>query len=141
MTFPPKKTILTYLVVFILGVMFGSQIPGILSEYQFRKIERQAQKQIEKNPDEANSWLLVSQYRLRRGDKDGAFAAAHKALEIDPNYVLAIEAIAYNYMDLGDLNKAKEWMEKALEVAQVHAPGQIEIIKFSLSLIEKDLKP
>lgn len=139
MTLPPKKAIFSYFIVFIFGVIAGSQVPGLLSNYQFRKLEKQAQKQLEKHPDEANSWLLISQYKWRRGDKEGAFAAANKALAIDPNHVLAIEAIAYNYMDMGELNKAKEWMEKALKVAQHHAPGRVELIKFSLLQIEKDL--
>lgn len=141
MTLPDKKTIISYLIVFIFGALIGSQVPGIVSDYQFMKLEKQAEKQLNKYPDEANSWLLISQYRWRRGDKEGAFEAANKALAIDPNYVLAIEAIAYNYMDMGELDKAKEWMEKALKVAHRHAPGQVELIKFSLSQIEKDLKP
>ena len=49
--------------------------------------------------------------------------------------------IAYNYIDAGDLKQGKEWLEKALEVAEVHAPGQVEMIKFSISRIEKEIKP
>jgi len=141
MKLPHRKSLVTHFIILAIGVIVGAQIPGLISDYKFRKSEKQALKQLEKYPDEANSWLLISQYRWRRGDKEGSFEAAHKALELDPNYVLAIEKIAYNYMDMGDLKKGKEWLEKALKVAEVHAPGQIEMIKFTLSHIEKEMKP
>ncbi len=141
MSLPSKKTVFSYLIIFSLGAFLGYQVPGLRSEYQHKRLEKQAQNQLEKYPDEADSWLLLSQYKWRRGDQEGAFATVHKALEIDPNCVLAIQAVAHYYMDLNELPKAQEWMEKALKVAQVHSPGQIEIIKFSLEQIEKDLKP
>lgn len=136
-----KKSFLTHFIILAIGITIGSQIPGVIKNYQFRKQEKQALMQLEKHPNEANSWLLLSQYRWIRGDKKGSFDAAHKALELDPNYVLAIEKIAYNYLDIGDLKKGKEWLEKALMVAKIHAPGEIEMIKFSLAHIEQEMKP
>jgi len=141
MKLPPRKTITAYFVILTLGIVIGSQIPGIISDIRFRKMERQALKQLEKYPDEASSWLLISQYRWRRGDEKGSFEAAHKALELDPNYVLAIEKIAYNYWDMGELENARTWLERALKAAESHAPGQIEMIRFSLSQIEKEMQP
>jgi tetratricopeptide (TPR) repeat protein len=136
-----RKTYVTHFIVLAVGIIIGSQIPGLITNYHLRQQEKQALMQLAKHPSDANSWLLLSQYRWRRGDKKGSFEAAQKALELDPNYVLAIEKIAYNYIDIGDLKKGKEWLEKALRAAKIHAPGEIEMIKFSLVRIEKEMKP
>jgi len=138
---PLRKSIIVNIVILVIGLIVGSQIPDLISSYQLWKNENQALEQLEKYPNEANRWLLLSQYRWLRGDEKGSFEAAQKAIELDPNYILAIEKIAYNYIDIGDLEKGKEWLEKALKVAEVHAPGQIEMIKFSLANIEKGMKP
>jgi tetratricopeptide (TPR) repeat protein len=141
MKLPPRKSFVTHIIVLAIGIIIGSQIPGVITNFRLRQQEKQALMQLEKYPNEANSWLLLSQYRWQRGDKKGSFEAAQKALELDPNYVLAIEKIAFNYINIGDTKKGIEWLEKALKVAEVHAPGEIEMIKFSLAHLKKQMKP
>ena len=75
--------------------------------------EKRAFDQLETSVDKSNSWVLISQYRWQRGDEEGSFDAAHKALEINPNNVIAIEKIAFNYLDLGDYKKCKNMVKKS----------------------------
>ena len=136
-----KKHSLIAATSLLIGIFIGSQIPGLIESYNLWRGEKNAFEQLKKSDNKANSWLLISQWRWRRGDIKGSFEAAHKALEYDPNFVLAIEKIGYNYLEIGELNNAKEWLEKALKTAAVHAPGQIEMLKFSIAHVENEMKP
>jgi uncharacterized protein HemY len=39
---------------------------------------------VEMNPDNSQSYLMMSQIQILKGDKEGALANAEKALELDP---------------------------------------------------------
>jgi len=136
-----KKNLITIIASVIVGILIGSQIPGLIDNYKWWQGEKLALEQLEKSVNKADSWVLISQYRWRRGNEKGSFEAAHKALEYDPNNVMAIEKIAFNYLDMGDFQNSKIWLEKALKVAEIYAPGQIAILKVSLTHVENQMKP
>ena len=138
---PDSRTIFIYLSILVVGIVIGSQIPSVRTHIKNRESERQALKQIEKAPNDPNNWLLVSMSRWRKGDQKGSFDAIKKALELDPNYVIAMETMAFNYMDLGQYQDAEKWLKRALETAKSHAPGEIEKLKFALSTVQKEIDP
>lgn len=137
MKFKIKKSQMLNLIMLFLGIVIGLQIPGLISDYRIRKKEQWILQQIELFPKDSNNWLVVSQYRWLRGDRTGSFEAARKSLEVNPNNILAIEKIAYNYIELGDLDQGKSWLEKALKVAAVHAPARTDMIRLTLSQLDK----
>ena len=141
MKFPSKKILLTAVVSVFIGILIGSQIPGLVKRYNLWQGEKRAFEQLENSVNKADTWVLISQYRYLRGDEKGSIEAALKALEIDPHHVIALEKIAFNYLEMGDLEKSKIWLEKALKEAEIYAPGQVEILKVSLTHIENQMKP
>ena len=98
MKFPSKNILLTAVSSLFLGILLGSQVPGLIERYNLWQGEKQAFEQLENSVNKADSWVLISQYRYRRGDKKGSIEAAHKALEFDPHHVVALEKIAFNYL-------------------------------------------
>lgn len=124
-----------------MGILNGSQIPNFIDSYKWRQGEKQAIEQLEKSVNKADSWVLISQYRWRRGDGKGSIEAVYKALEIDPNHGMALEKIAFNYLDMGDLRNSKVWLEEALKAAEIYAPRQVEILKVFLTHVENQMKP
>ena len=141
MKLPSKILFLTAVASLFIGVLIGSQIPGLIERYHLWQGEKLAYEQLENSANKADSWVLIGQYRYRRGDKKGSIEAAHKALELDPNHVMALEQIAYNYLEMSDFPNSKIWFEKALKMAEIHAPGQVEILKVSLTQVENQMKP
>jgi tetratricopeptide (TPR) repeat protein len=141
MKFPSKNILLTAVSSLFLGILLGSQVPGLIERYNLWQGEKQAFEQLENSVNKADSWVLISQYRYRRGDKKGSIEAAHKALEFDPHHVVALEKIAFNYLEMGDLENSKIWLEKSLKEAEIYAPGQVEILKVSLTQVRNQMKP
>lgn len=137
MKFKLRKNVLVNLLMLFIGIVIGLQIPGLISDYTIRRKEQQVLKQINAFPNDSNNWFVVSQYRWMRGDRAGSFEAAQKALEVDPDNILAIEKIAYNFIEMGDVDQGKIWLEKALTVAAVHAPARTEMIRMTLSQLDK----
>lgn len=132
-----KKGHITNLVVLFIGIAIGIQIPTLVSDYNSRKSEQKVMEQIALFPKDSNNWLLVSQFRWLRGDRAGSFEAGRKAIELNPNNILAMEKMAYNYIEMGDLDHGREWLEKALSAAAVHAPARTDMLRMTLSQIEK----
>ena len=141
MKYLSKKILLTAVASLLIGILIGSQIPGLVERYNLWQDEKRAFVQLENSVNKADSWVLISQYQYRRGDEKGSLEAAHKALELDPNHVMALEKIAFNYLDMGDLQNSKVWLVKALKAAETYAPGQVEILKVSLTHVENQMKP
>ncbi len=141
MKFPSKKLSLTAVASLFIGILIGSQIPGLVERYNLWQGEKRAYEQLDNSVNKADSWVLISQYRYRRGDDEGSIEAAHKALEIDPHHVIALEKIAFNYLEMGDFENLKIWLEKALKEAEIYAPGQVEILKVSLTQVKNQMKP
>ena len=123
------------------GILIGSQIPGLAERYNLWQDEKRVFEQLKNSVNKADSWVLISQDRYRRGDKKGSIEAAHKALELDPHHVIALEKIAFNYLEMGDFQNSKMWLEKALKEAEIYAPGQVEILKVSLTQVKNQIKP
>ena len=132
-----KKGHITNLVVLCIGIAIGIQIPTLISDYNARKSEKKVMEQIALFPKDSNNWLLICQLRWLRGDRAGSFEAAQRALELNPNNILAMEKIAYNYIETGDLDHGKEWLEKALTAAAVYAPARTDMLRMTLTQIEK----
>lgn len=141
MKFLSKKLLLTAVTTLLLGIIIGSQIPSLVERYNLWQGEKRAFKQLENSVNKADSWVLISQYRYRRGDEEGSIEAAHKALELDSHHVIALEKIAFNYLEMGDLENSKIWLEKALKEAEIYAPGQVEILKLALTQVKNQMKP
>ena len=141
MEFPSKKLLLTAVISLLIGILLGYQIPGLVDRYHLWQGEKLAFEQLENSVNKADSWVLISQYRYRRGDKKGSIEAAHKALELDPHHVIALEKIAFNYLEMDDLENSKIWLEKALKEAEIYAPGQVEILKITLTQVRNQMKP
>ena len=141
MNLPSKKLSLTAVTFLIIGILIGSQIPGLIERYNLWQGEKRAFEQLEISENKADSWVLISQYRYRRGDEKGSIEAAHKALEINPHHVIALEKIAFNYLEMGNLENSKIWLEKALKEAEIYAPGQVEILKIFLTPVKNQMKP
>lgn len=109
-----KKSILIYLGVFLCGIIIGSQIPSFKTYLKNRKLDEQAQKQLARNPEDPNNWVLIGMSKWRKGDKEGSLSAIQKALDLDPNYVYAMEIMAFNFMDVGNYEDAEKWLIRAL---------------------------
>lgn len=132
-----KRSHVSNLIVLCIGIAIGIQIPTLISDYNVRKSEKKVMEQISLFPEESNNWLLLCQFRWLRGDRSGSFDAAKKALELNPHNILAMEKIAYNYIEMGDIDHGKEWIGKALTEASVYAPARADMLRLTLSQIEK----
>jgi tetratricopeptide (TPR) repeat protein len=58
---------------------------------------------------------------LERKDYQRAVAQFRKAIELNPKYLPAFEAMAESYLQLHDTSKAMEWSRKILEIDPNHA--------------------
>jgi tetratricopeptide (TPR) repeat protein len=67
--------------------------------------------------ESARSWVLLGMVRQRGGDKRGAAAAYQRALELDPAHVPALSQLARVYVELGDQDRARDALLRAIEIA------------------------
>ena len=109
-----KRTEWVHVIVLFIGVVIGIQVPTLISDYKTRQYERDVFEQIKRFPKDSNNWMMLSQLRWLRGDKDGAIQAAKKALELNPENILAMEKIAYTYVEQGDVVNGKKWLQRCL---------------------------
>jgi len=133
-----KRSAVIYICIFVAGILVGAQIPSLKSYFQNMKYDRQALKQIEEDPNDPNNLLLLATLKWRSGDHEASFKEIRKALEINPNYVIGIETMGFHYMELEQYGEAKKWLTLALEKARVHAPGEVEKLRFALATIPKE---
>ncbi len=138
---PNKKDSLIYLCILISGIILGAQLPSLKTYLDNRVFEKGVLAQLDENPEDPSNWLLVSISKWRKGDQKGSLEAIQKALELNPNYVYAMETMGYNYMEIGKYKDAEKWFEKALKAAKSHAPGQIEKLTFLLECTKKGIGP
>lgn len=73
----------------------------------------------EAHPDEVRPYLILSLYRSRVGDLDGALEAAEKALAVDPNSNAARLRKAELLVDIGSRRKQKELLAEGLSMVDV----------------------
>ncbi len=67
------------------------------------------QKMAEKYPKEKRVHLDLGNYYRRRKQFHEAIEAFNKAIELDPNYGLAINALAITYAQMGDFKKSDQY--------------------------------
>jgi serine/threonine protein kinase/tetratricopeptide (TPR) repeat protein len=87
-------------------------------------IEKDADKRVriyrelvQKYPKEKKAYVVVAQYLRTKGSYAEAEAACKKALELDPNFGLALNEIAYLFMDKQDYETAIRYFERYASVA------------------------
>jgi len=73
-----------------------------------------AQRAIDLDPTLADGWTALADLRALSGDAAGAETAFNKAIEINPNYPVALHWYALLLMDRGDYEAALDLHQKAL---------------------------
>lgn len=69
---------------------------------------------------EDNDWLSAGNLLKQKGNYTGAVAVYNKALEIDPNYVNALDGKGWALNELGNYTQAISYLNKALEIDPKH---------------------
>jgi len=78
------------------------------------------QQRAEKFPKEKGIFYSLGNYYRNRGIFDKAIKEYNKALELDPNYGMVHNELAYLYLDIGDFSKAVEHLKKYVSLS----PGE-----------------
>lgn len=63
----------------------------------------------------AHIYNNIGYYQIRKGDILRSVSSFQKSLEIDPDYGYANDNLGYAFIKLGELEKGKEYIERALE--------------------------
>ncbi|MBZ5575260.1 MAG: tetratricopeptide repeat protein [Acidobacteriia bacterium] len=95
--------------------MLGDPQQGKINEEMLRRAMEQYQKITEKDPKDADSWVILGRlYRVANNsaDEEKAFNAALKA---EPDNEDALTGLAQLYLDLGDINKAIDKLKSATD--------------------------
>lgn len=88
---------------------------GLATEGRTDEALQAAEDTITANPFSADAWA-VRALTLGRADQNiQAVASAMQALSIDPNNARALAFMAEAYLDMGELDRAKETINRALE--------------------------
>ena len=87
------------------------------------------QKVAQAEPSNADAWNYIgfSQRQLRHFDQ--SLAAYQKALALSPNHRGAIEYLGELYLDLGDLDKAREQLAKLQSLCPTGCPEYDDLSK------------
>ena len=83
-----------------------------LVEKDEEKYFRIRQKMAEKFPKEKKVFHVLAQHYRGKGSYDKAIIEFKKALDLDPDYGLAHNDIAYTYLSIGDFSNAVEHLKK-----------------------------
>jgi tetratricopeptide (TPR) repeat protein len=95
--------------------MIGDSQAGKVQEEMVRKAIEQYRKISEKQPQDADTWLMLGRlYKIAQNSVD-AEKAYLKVLDIDPASEDAMTGLAMVYSDLGDTKRATEMLKKVAE--------------------------
>lgn len=75
------------------------------------------------SPNASAQYLGLASSALQQGDREGAYQAYRKALEIDPLNVVALHALAILFAQSGQHEEALQWLDQTLTVQANHAPA------------------
>ena len=78
---------------------------------RFEKAGGWSEKAVELQPDYHEAWNLVGFTSRKLGDYNRALSAYKMCLDLQPNYVPAREYLGEAYVELGQLDKAREQLE------------------------------
>lgn len=88
------------------------------------QIEKDSEKELllcreltEKYPDDKRAFLFLGRCFSKQKDHSSAARALRRALELDPDYVSALNALAYTYADMDSTDKAISCLERYSAVA------------------------
>ena len=95
--------------------MIGDSQQNKIDEGMVKKAIEQFQKITEKDPSDADSWLMLGRLQKISQNSPEAEKAYKKALELDPNNEDAMTGLAMVYSDLGNTEGATELLKKSAE--------------------------
>lgn len=95
--------------------MIGDSQQNKIDEGMVKKAIEQFQKITEKDPSDADSWLMLGRLQKISQNSLEAEKAYKKALELDPNNEEAMTGLAMVYADLGNNAGATELLKKSAE--------------------------
>ncbi len=93
--------------------LIGDSQTNRIDESYLRKAVEQYQKITEKDPKDAESWLMLGRLHKLGQNSIEAEKAYKKALEIDENNEDALTGLAIVYSDLGNAKEAAEMLKRA----------------------------
>jgi tetratricopeptide (TPR) repeat protein len=85
-------------------------------ETDLEKYVRIRRQMAEKFPKEKENFYNLGNYYWNRGELDKAIKEFNKALELDPNYGMARNMLAYTYLNMEDFSKAIEHFKKYVSI-------------------------
>jgi tetratricopeptide (TPR) repeat protein len=95
--------------------MIGDAQQNKIDEGMVKKAIEQFEKITEKDPADADSWLMLGRLEKISQNSIEAEKAYKKALELDPNNEEAMTGLAMVYADLGNTEGATELLKKSAE--------------------------
>ncbi len=95
--------------------MIGDAQQNKIDEGMVKKAIEQFEKITEKDPSDADSWLMLGRLEKISQNSIEAEKAYKKALELDPNNEEAMTGLAMVYADLGNTEGATELLKKSAE--------------------------
>ena len=95
--------------------MIGDAQQNKIDEGMVKKAIEQFQKITEKDPSDADSWLMLGRLQKISQNSLEAEKAYKKALELDPNNEDAMTGLAMVYADLGNTEAATDLLKKSAD--------------------------
>jgi tetratricopeptide (TPR) repeat protein len=95
--------------------MVGDSQPGRVPEEYLRKATEQYQRITEKDPKDAESWVMLGRLYRASNQSPEAEKAFNQALKVDPENEDALTGLAMLYADLGDTKSAIEKLKAVTE--------------------------
>ncbi|MCK1328625.1 hypothetical protein IVB57_09500 [Bradyrhizobium sp. CW9] len=92
-------------------------------------------------PKNAPMWTILGLIEKKTGNPDGEVAMYQKALEADPDHVLALVNMASRIQDAGEAHKARPLLERALQVAKPDDPHlsiALDLMGNNIGALESD---
>lgn len=95
--------------------MIGDTQQGRINEEMLRRATEQYQQITQKDPSDAESWVILGRLDRVANDSPGAENAFNQALKADPKNGDALVGLAMMYMDQGDSKRAIDKLKSATD--------------------------
>lgn len=89
------------------------ELHELLKNHQYREVEVKAGLYLERYPEVAELWSLLGVAIGARSDHEQALSCFEKAAKLAPNNASVLFNLANSYNELGEDEKADEYLEKA----------------------------